>query len=111
MITTALVFFRYIDLSNWTSKSKVSCTTISQVYDYLNAFQINVQDPAHRCSYTWVNMQRTRKARKEVEEKIGKKHFLSREGNLTHTPHLKRQGSSPYSNIYTAQRFLASVAV
>ena len=27
-----------IDLSNWTSKSKVSCTTISQVYDHWNVY-------------------------------------------------------------------------
>ena len=35
----ALPFFRYIVLSNWTSKSKVSCTTISQVKGNAFPFQ------------------------------------------------------------------------
>ena len=62
------------------------------------ACQINVQDPAHRRVYTWVTMQgsqcRENKER-EVEEKKGRKKTSShREGNLTHNPHLTRQGSS-----------------
>ena len=44
------------------------------------------------------------KARKEVEEKKGRKKTSSpREVNRTHNPHFRRQGSSLYSNIYTAQ--------
>ena len=50
-----------------------------------------------------------RKAKKEVEENKGRK-FFPVPGNRTHTLHLKRQGSSLYNNIYTAQRSLDSVA-
>ena len=75
------------------------------------ARQINAQDPAHRRAYTWL-MRSLRKGRKEVEEKKGRKKTSSpRVGIRTHNPHLRRQGSSLYSNIYTAQRSLASVAL
>ena len=77
------------------------------------ARQINAQDPACRRAYTWVNAQHSqckeskgRSGGKERKENISS----PREGNRTHNPHLKRQGSSLYSNTYTAQRSLASVA-
>ena len=78
--------------------------------DGKKARQINAQDPAHRRAYTWVNAQRSQC--KESKERSGgkerKKFFSSpREGNRTHDPHLKRQGSSMFSNIYTAQISLA----
>ena len=61
------------------------------------ARQINAQDPAHRCSYTWVNAQRSQC--KESKERSGgkerkKKTSSLKEWNRTHNPHLKRQGSS-----------------
>ena len=61
------------------------------------ARQINVQDPAHRRAYTRVNAQRSQC--KESKERSGgkermKKTSCPREGNRTHNPHLKRQGSS-----------------
>ena len=75
------------------------------------ARQINAQDPAHRRAYTWINAQ-CKERRKEVEEKKGRKKTSSpREGIRTHNPHIRRQGSSLYNNIYTAQRSLASVAL
>ena len=75
------------------------------------AHQINAQDPAHRRAYTWVNAQcKERKERSGGEERK-KKTFNHREGIRTHNPHLRRQGSSLYSNNYTAQRSLASVAL
>ena len=75
------------------------------------ARQINAQDPVHRRAYTWINTQ-CKERRKEVEEKKGRKKTSSpREGFRTHNPHLRKQGSSLYSNIYTAQRSLASVAL
>ena len=74
------------------------------------ARQINAQDPAHRRAYAWVNAQcKERKGRgggKERKKKISS----PREGIRTHNPHLRRQGSSLYSNIYTARISLASVA-
>ena len=75
------------------------------------ARQINAQDPLHRRAYTWVNAQcKERKERSGGKERK-KKTSSPREGNRTHNPHLRRQGSSLYSNIYTAQRYLASVAL
>ena len=75
------------------------------------ARQINAQDPAHRRAYTWVNAQcKERKERGGGKERK-KKNSSPREGIRTHNPHLRRQGSSLYSNIYTAQSFLASVAL
>ena len=75
------------------------------------ARQINVQDPAHRRTYTWVNAQcKERKERSGGKER--KKLFSShREGIRAHNPHIRRQGFSLHSNSYTAQRSLASVAL
>ena len=72
---------------------------------------INAQDPAHGRAYTWVNVQC-----KEIKERSGgkerkKKISSPRKWNRTHNSHLRRKGSSLYSNIYTAQRSLASVAL
>ena len=73
------------------------------------ARQINAQDPLHRHAYTWVNAQcKESKERSEGKERK-KKTSSPKEGNRTHN--LRRQGSSLYSNIYTAQRSLASVAL
>ena len=78
------------------------------------ARQINAQYPAHRHANTWVIVQRSQC--KESKERSGgrerKKIFSSpREGSQTHNPHLKRQGSSLFSIIYTAQISLAAVAL
>ena len=75
------------------------------------ARQMNAQDPLHKRAYTCVNAQC--KESKEISggKERKKKTSSPREWNRTHNPHLRRQGSSLYINIYTAQRSLASVAL
>ena len=73
------------------------------------ARQINAQDPAHRREYTWVNAQCKEKSGGKERKKIS--FFSPRDGIRTHNPHLRRQGSSLSSNNFTAQSFLASVAL
>ena len=68
------------------------------------ARQINARDPANRRAYNWVNAQcKERKERSGGKERK-KKPSSPREGIRTHNPHLGRQGSSLYSNNYTAQK-------
>ena len=71
--------------------------------------QINAQDPAHRRAYNWVDAQC--KERKERSGGKERKKKTSSTRIRTHNPHFGRQGSSLYSNNYTAQRSLASVAL
>ena len=73
------------------------------------ARQINAQDPAHRRAYNWVDAKC--KERKERSGGKERKKKTSSPRIRIHNPHLGRQGSSLYSNDYTAQRSLASVAL
>ena len=76
------------------------------------ARQINAQDSSHRRAFTWVNAQGGKERKERSGGKERKKFFSSPwEWIRTWDPHLRGQGSSLYSNNYTAQRSSASVAL
>ena len=70
---------------------------------------INAHDPAHRRAYNWEDVQC--KERKERSGGKERKKETSSPRIRTHNPHLVTQDSSLYSNNYTAQRSLASIAL
>ena len=110
MIAIALAFFWYIDLSNWTStKYTTTGMFMVEVYGKKKARQINAHDPAHRRAYTWANAQC--KERKERSGGKGKKLQVPGRGFEPTTLTLEGKGPSLYSNNYTAQRSLVSVAL
>ena len=76
--------------------------------DGKKARQINAQDPAHRRAYTWVNAQCKERKERSGGKESKKKNFQPEGGDSNPQP---SPGSSLYSNIYTAQRSLASVAL